>query len=555
MTRAGLLACLAVLGCAHGAAGATAAAPVPPVPLYGDLGSHHRGITTRSPEAQRYFDQGLNLVFAFNHEEAIRSFARATVLDPECAMCFWGLAYANGPHINNPTLDADHAAAAWAAIQKAQALAASGNATDAERGFIAALAQRYAADPKAERKPLDEAYAAAMRALVQTYPGDTDAATLFAESLMDLRPWDLWTHDGQPQPGTLEILATLEQVLAVDPNQPGANHFYIHAVEGSPHPEKGLAAAGRLATLVPGAGHLVHMPAHIYMRLGRYQDAAEANRRAIQVDRAYEARSGPQHSYKGYIAHNFHFLWAADLWLGRSAEAAEAEAGIFQTLGPDAVKKMPATMDAVLPCTDIRLVRFGRWDEILALAAPPTGLPLTGAMAHFARGSAFVAKGELAEAAKELAALEKAVPKLSADKGLFMNAPRSVAEIALDTLAGELAAGRGQIDQAVDKLDAATVAEDALNYDEPADWLLPARHVLGRILLAAGRAREAEATYRQDLQRNPENGWALLGLAQALEAQGTSDAAREAGAVRARFEKAWSAADVKLTDKPTGSTF
>jgi hypothetical protein len=238
--------------------------------LFDNLGSHRRAVTTRSPEAQRYFDQGLNLLFGFNHDEAIRSFTQATLLDPDCSMCFWGLAYANGPHINNPTLDPDHAAAAWAAVEKAQGLAA--NASDVERGFIEALAQRYAADPKAERKPLDEAYSSAMRSLVQKYPGDTDAATLFAESLMDLRPWDLWTHDGKPQPGTEELVASLEKVLARDPDHPGANHFYIHAVEASPHPEVALAAAGRVAKLVPGAGHMVHMPAHIYMRVGRYQE-------------------------------------------------------------------------------------------------------------------------------------------------------------------------------------------------------------------------------------------------------------------------------------------
>jgi tetratricopeptide (TPR) repeat protein len=520
------------MGCAH--------APLAPsAPKFGNLGSHHRTVTTRSPEAQSYFDQGLNLLFGFNHDEAIRSFKRAAEIDPGCAMCFWGIAYANGPHINNPSLDAAHAAAAWAALGKAQALA--GGASDVERGFIAALAPRYSADPKATRAPLDQAYAAAMRELWRAHPEDTDAGTLFAESLMDLRPWDLWLHDGKPQPGTEELVATLEAVLAKDPDHPGANHFYIHAVEASPHPEKGLAAAGRVAKLVPGAGHLVHMPAHIYIRVGRYADAAAANREAIQVDLAYQARAGPQGSYAFYMAHNFQFLWATDLWLGRSAEAAEAEAGMFKDFGPDAAKNLPEMVDLFIPYTYYRLVRFSQWDALLALAQPASNMSFANALWHFARGTALAAKGQLDDAGRELRLLEKAAPALADKAGAFMNSPRAIAGIAIGILAGDIAARRGDMGTALLRFTAATKAEDDLNYDEPADWILPARETLGRALLAAGRAGEAEAVYREDLEHNPENGWALSGLAQALEAR----KAAQAPAVRQRFEKAWATADVQ----------
>ncbi len=553
MTRAGRVAGALglILGCAHSespapapAAGdvhaSSAAAAGLAAPLFDNLGSHHRAIATSSAEAQKYFDQGLNLLFGFNHDEAIRSFVRATQLDPECAMCFWGLAYANGPHINNPSLDPRHAKAAWDAIQRAQAPAAKASGVDKE--LIAALAKRYSADPAAERRPLDEAYAAAMREVWKRHPDDTDAGTLLAESMMDLRPWDLWTHDGKPQPGTEELVSVLETVLSKDPNHPGANHFYIHAVEASPHPERALAAAGRVGTLVPGAGHLVHMPSHVYIRVGRYADAAEANRRAIEADRAYRARAGPQGFYSMYMAHNFQFLWAADLWAGRSAEAAEAEAGMFKVLGLDMAMAMPEMMDLVLPYPYFRLVRFGRWDEILALPAPPPGMPLTDAMWHFARGMALGGKADPDGAAKELRALEAAVPALSDKAGATMNSARSLAAIALHVLEGDLASRRGRVAEAVRRFNAAVTVEDALNYNEPPDWVLPARHFLGQALLGAGRAKEAAAVYREDLKRNPENGWALAGLAKALALQQDPEGA----AVEKRFAMAWASADVKL---------
>ena len=512
---------LLLAGTAHAAA-----------PLFDDLGSYHRPITTRSARAQRYFDQGLTLLFGFNHDEAIRSFTEATRLDPDCAMCFWGLADAHGPHINNPTLDPAHAQAAWEAIAQARKL--EPKATPVEKDFIEALATRYAADPRAARAPLDQAYANAMREVWKRHPDDPEAGTLFAESMLDLRPWGQWTRDGKPEPGTEELVAALEAVLAKWPDEPGANHFYIHALEASPHPEKALAEAKRLETLVPGAAHLVHMPAHIYLRVGRYADAAEANRRAIAADKKYRAKAGRQGFYAMYIAHNYQFLWAADLWAGRRAEAAGAEAGMFESMHPHP--------DEMMTYPFYRMIRFGLWPELLRRPEPSADQPLTHAIWRFARGMALASIGKLADVAKELAALEQAVPTLSDQAGATSNSKRAVGSVALGILEGELAARRGKTDEAVKDLEKAAEQEDALAYNEPSDWVLPARQFLGRILLAAGQPHDAELAFRKDLEKNPENGWSLRGLADALEAQKSSEAA----AVEQRFKKAWAVADVRI---------
>jgi tetratricopeptide (TPR) repeat protein len=499
-------------------------------PLFDGLGAHHRAVATRSPMARRYFDQGLNWVYAFNHDESIRAFTQATVLDPDCAMCFWGIAYANGPHINNPSVDAEHAKAAWAAIGRAQALPSKG----VEHELIAALAQRYA-----EGATHGDAYAAAMREAWKRHPDDADVGTLFAESLMDLRPWDLWTHDGRPQPGTEELVAVLEHVLETNPDHPGANHFYIHAVEASPHPERALVAAGRISKLMPGAGHMVHMPSHIFVRVGRYADAAESNRQAIRADKAYRAKAGALGFYGMYVAHNFQFLWAADLWAGRSAEAAEAETALLSELRP-MQDSMPELMDVVLPAPYYREIRFARWKEILAAPPPPERMPFTAAMRDFARGMALAASGRLEEADAVRAALEREVAALSNQAPAYVNARRPLGELAAAILSSEVLSRRGSVDEAAALLASAAKAEDALKYNEPKDWMLPVRQFLGRILLAAGRPTQAAAAYRADLERNPENGWSLYGLSRALEAQH----APEASGVRARFEKAWAAADV-----------
>ena len=512
------------------------------VPLFDNLGTHHHKITTKVPLAQRYFDQGLRLVYAFNHEEAVRAFKEAARLDPNCAMAYWGVGLALGPNYNLP-LDPERNRAAYAATQKAVKFAPKASA--AERAYIAALTKRYSLAPDADRKALDQAYADAMREVAHTYPDDTDAATLFAESLMDLRPWALWTLDGQPQPGTLEIVATLEAVLKKDPMHPGANHYYIHAIEASPQPDRGLVAAERLHNLVPGAGHLVHMPSHIYMRTGRYADAADANTQAIKVDEAYIAAVKPAGVYPMmYYPHNIHFFWAAASMEGRSADAIRAAREVTNGVSPEMVKEMDA-IEYFVPTALFALARFGKWEEILHEPAPPAGQPYATGIWHYARGLALANTGRLDEAASEQQAVAAAAAAMPPERIIGDNTPpAALLHLAAEALAGESAARRGQTDDAVKHLQEAVRAQDALPYTEPPPWYYPVRQSLGAVLLTAGRPADAEAVYRDDLQRNPENGWSLYGLWQALRAR---QAEAEAAAVEERFRKAWARADVALT--------
>jgi len=512
------------------------------VPLFDNLGTHHHKISTKVPLAQRYFDQGLRLVYAFNHEEAVRAFKEAARLDPNCAMAYWGVGLALGPNYNLP-LDPERNRAAYAATQKAVKFAPKASA--AERAYIAALAKRYSLAPDADRKALDQAYADAMREVAHAYPDDTDAATLFAESLMDLRPWALWTLDGQPQPGTLEIVATLEAVLKKDPMHPGANHYYIHAIEASPQPDRGLVAAERLHNLVPGAGHLVHMPSHIYMRTGRYADAADANTQAIKVDEAYIAAVKPAGVYPMmYYPHNIHFFWAAASMEGRSADAIRAAREVTNGVSPEMVKEMDA-IEYFVPTALFALARFGKWEEILHEPAPPAGQPYATGIWHYARGLALANTGRLDEAASEQQAVAAAAAAMPPERIIGDNTPpAALLHLAAEALAGESAARRGQTDDAVKHLQEAVRAQDALPYTEPPPWYYPVRQSLGAVLLTAGRPADAEAVYRDDLQRNPENGWSLYGLWQALRAR---QAEAEAAAVEERFRKAWARADVALT--------
>jgi len=512
------------------------------VPLFNNLGTHHHAITTRSPSAQRYFDQGLRLIYAFNHDEAVRAFKEAARLDPNCAMAYWGIGLALGPNYNLP-LDEERNKAAYAATQKAFKLAPKASAP--ERAYIAALTKRYSLAPDTDRKALDLAYADAMREVARAYPDDTDAATLFAEAMMDLRPWALWTLDGQPQPGTLEIVATLEEVLKKEPMHPGANHYYIHAIEASPQPERGLVAAERLHGLVPGAGHLVHMPSHIYMRTGRYADAADANVQAIKVDEAYIAAVKPDGAYPMmYYPHNIHFLWAAASMEGRSADALRAGREVTKNVSPEMVKEM-GMVEYFVPTALFALARFGKWSDILAEPAPPPDQPYAAGIWHYARGLAFAATGQLDEAAKEQQAVAAAAAAMPPDRIIGDNTPAAaLLHIADDTLAGEIAARHGQTDDAVKFLQQAVRTQDALPYSEPPPWYYPARQSLGAVLLAAGRPAEAEVVYREDLERNPENGWSLFGLAQALRAR-KADA--EAAEIETRYHRAWERADVTLT--------
>ena len=523
----------------HGAAEAPAAAAPP---LFTDLGSYRRPVTTDSPQAQAYFDQGLRLVYSFNHYEGLASFREAARLDPDCALCHWGIALSLGSNYNSPT-DAERERQAYAAVQKALGVATT--ATPAERALIEATARRHAAEPPADRKPLDEAYAEALRAAAARFPEDPDVATLAADALMNLRPWDLWQADGTPYEGTLELVATLERVLAVHPDHPGANHLYIHAVEASPEPGRAEAAADRLRGMVPGAGHMEHMPSHIYFRVGRYADAEAVNVRAAEADRAYFERREPSMIYRSmYYPHNLDFIWQSAAMTGQSAAALRA-AREFQS-------EVPAEMIAKMSDAEIAtaaplyvLARFGKWDEILREPQPQSDWLYTVGVWHYARCLAYLRTGRPSDAEAELAALRAHRERVPAERtyaGFFK--ARDMLQFADDILAGELASQAGRHDEAIARLRAAVMAQDTHWFTEPPPWYFPVRQALGAALLAAGRPAMAESVYRDDLRRTPKNGWSLFGLAQALRAQG-KDA--DAAAVDNEFRAAWAEADVELT--------
>lgn len=510
-------------------------------PLLPELGGQHLAVTTRSPAAQAYFDQGLTLYWGFDHEEARRSFTRAAELDPGLAMAHFGLALAVGPHINNPTMDAERDRAAHEAITRALALRAE--ATPFERALIEALATRYAWPPPAERRALDEAYAAALQAVWQANPESAEAGALYAEALMDLRPWDLWTKAGEPQPETPEILATLARVLALDPAHVGANHLAIHAWEMSPTPGKALVNADRLRTLVPGAAHLVHMPAHIDMRLGHYDDAVRANQAAVVAARARVERSGPGGFYALYRAHNYHFLVYAAGFDGRYELALASARELVRELPADALAAMPEFLEGFLPTPLHVLVRFGKWAEILAEPAPPAGELTTLAFWHYARGLACSALGRLDQAAAEQRAFEAAAAAVPETYTIGNNPTRTVLAIGRSMLAGELEYRRGNHAAAFAQLRSAVSQDEALKYDEPWGWFQPAAHALGALLLEQGQVAEAEAVYLRDLELHPDNGWALFGLA---ECQRLSGRASEAAATEASFQRRWQRADVTI---------
>jgi tetratricopeptide (TPR) repeat protein len=515
-------------------------------PLLGNLGSHTHPITVSSALAQRYFDEGLNLTYGFNHGEAIRSFRDAATLDPSCAMCYWGIALALGPNINAAMRNAA-VPDAYAALQRALALAP--NASPAEQAYIQALAARYAADPVADRAPLDRAYADAMREVVRRFPDDLDAATLFAEALMDLMPWQYWTKDGQPTQYTDEIVATLESVMARNPNHPGANHFYIHAVEASLTPERAVPSAERLETLVPGAGHLVHMPAHTFWRVGRYQDAVRANLVAIASDELFFRVSGtadlPTHAQYafGYYPHNMHFVFAGAQMSGQSALALEGARKLADYVTDDAIRAAPG-LEGFEPTPLFVMVRFGRWDDVLSEPAPNAELQYATGMWRWARGLAYLRQGQLDRAdaeAAQFAALTRAEAARGAGVG---RSQATLMELAGNILAGELALARGRAEEGLAALNRAVDIQDSLPYSEPPPWFYPVRHNVGAALLQLGRAADAEAVYREDLRQYPHNGWALFGLAQALRAQGRD---AEAADTQRLFEAAWQNADVTLT--------
>lgn len=515
--------------------------PAPPtsqsdkVPLYTNLGSHHKRISTRVPATQQYFDQGLRLVYGFNHAEAIRSFTRAAELDPTCAMCYWGIALAYGPHVN-ASMDKASGVAAYAAVQKALAL--KSHATKPERAYIEALAQRYEADPPADRARLDTSYSRAMGQVAKTYPKDLDAATLYAESLMDLRPWNYWKPDGTPYSETKEIVRQLERVLTRNPNHPGACHYYIHAVEAV-NPKAAVPCAERLARLMPGEGHMVHMPSHIFIRVGRWNDAVQSNHHAIHTDEEFIEGQRPMGVYPlAYYPHNIHFFAFASTMAGRSAQAIEASNTLTTKVNLDAARQV-GMLQEMLPYHALTLTTFGKWNEVLAEPLPPEDIRFSYAMASYARGVAHAAKGEWAEAQ---AALDQVT---AADAALPEGAEgKTSLSIAVHALSGEIATRRGDLDAGITHFREAAKIEDAGLYFEPPKWYYPIRHSLGAALVKAGQNAEAEKVYREDLKRFPENGWSLFGLAQALRAQGKDT---EADATDARFHRAWTGADVTLT--------
>ena len=512
-------------------------------PRLQNLGDHKHPVTTSSPRAQLFFNQGLTLTFGFNHREAGRSFREVARLDPDCAMAYWGQALVLGPNINLP-MPPDAEPQAYELIQKAVALKAK--ASERERAYIDALATRYSNEEKPDRKALDRAYAQAARQLSERYPDDLDAATLYAEALMDLRPWNYWTRDMRPYPETVEILRVLESVLKRNPNHLAAIHYYIHTVELA-RPELAEAGADRLGKLAPGAGHLVHMPSHIYRRVGRYTDASRSNELAILADEDYITQCRAQGIYPlAYYPHNIHFLWDSTTMEGRSRVAIAAARKVAASIPADAWREIPLLHQFfVTPL--YALTRFGKWEEILREPRPSADSLFWTGIWHYARGLAFTATNRLAEASQELQALQAIANDKSLD-GLRVtfsaNGATPILAVATDTLAGELAAKQGAFEKAIAHLHRGVLLEDSLIYNEPPDLHIPVRQSLGAILLEAGRAAEAETVYWEDLKRNPENGWSLFGLMKSLEAQGKTEQAEE---IEERFRKAWARANVTLT--------
>lgn len=509
------------------------------VPLFENLGVLHHAITTNSSLAQNYFDQGLRLVYAFNHEEAIAAFAEASRLDPDAPMPYWGVALSLGPNIN-AAMDSKSESRAVEAVQKATGRLA--HATPKERAYVEALAARYSIKKSATRKAKDEAYGKAMRRLAHDYPEDADAATLFAEALMVLRPWDYWRGDGRPQPGTEDIVTTLESALHRHPDHPGACHYYIHAVEASQEPQRGLPCAKRLPSLMPGAGHLVHMPAHIYMRMGLYREASERNAQAATVDHEYLLHHPLEGNYaSGYYAHNLHFLNASLVMEGRSAEALQAARDLLSKISVDEIVKEPS-LEWYAPTLLLTMARFGQWGELIRQPPPPKELRYTTGLWHYVRGLAFAATTRFGSAEGELSNLRRSLKVLARAKTAEAKISRTLLKIAERVLAGELAARRGDFEAGIQALREALQLETTVPYSEPPFWFQPVRHNLGAVLLLAGRASEAESVYREDLRLNPENGWALHGLVHSLQAQ-QKDGAPES----ARLRTAWAQADVPLT--------
>jgi tetratricopeptide (TPR) repeat protein len=512
-------------------------------PLYDGLGSYTRKISTKSAEAQKYFDQGINFYFGFNHGAALRAFQAAETLDPGCAMNYWGAALACDGDINFPGFLPGMEDLAWKQIQLAREHAV--DASPVEQALIEALASRYAEHQPDDQSSLDQAYADAMRAVWKKYSNDPDVGSLFAESMMDLRPWDQWTADGRPEPGTDEILATLETVLKNTPQHPFANHLYIHAVEASSHPERAIAAADRLGNLQPGLAHEVHMPSHIYIRVGHWADAVTANLNAVAADRRYRSVFGePKGFIVFYAAHNHQMLAYAAMMTGQKQLAVEHIRAMVQGIPEEDIKKYAEVVEALCAEPYEVLIRFGLWDEILAEPDHPGFMVFTRAFRHAARGIAYAAKGDTKSARAEQSAFLEAAKLIPAENKLLNNSCDSLLNVVTPMLDGEILVREGDLEGGLAELRKAVGAEDQLKYDEPPSWILPVRHSLGANLMQAGRYTEAEQVYREDLVRLPENGWSLFGLARCLQLEGKRN---EAAAVEARFQKVWAKADMRIT--------
>ena len=528
---------------------ATSAAPAAPSaapqtpPIVPGFGTHHHPIATTSPETQRYFDQGIALVFGFNHEEAVRSFTRAAELDPKAAMPHWGIAWALGPNYN-ADVDDERSKQAHAAMQQALTLSTGGSAH--ERAYVEAMAPRFSVDPKADRALLARQYADRMREVSRRYPDDLDAATLYAESLMNLRAWKLWGLDGKPAERTEEIMAVLESVLRRDPNHLGANHYLIHTVEASPRPDRALASAERLTSLAPAAGHLSHMPAHIYARTGFHAAAARANAAGAEADREY-LKTAPPDNYYGlaYFSHNLHFLVDSEMMQGNLAAARQAAKEVAERLAPH-TQMMPMVESMITIQTSV-LMRFGLHDEILAAPQPPADHPVEVAWWHFARGVALARTGKLDAAATERTAVAKAstdVPAEALFGGTGLESARNILALATLVLDARIAAARGLQAEAIRLWTSAVAAADKVPYDEPPVWFYPVRESLGAAFMLAGKPADAERVFREDLARNPRNPRALFGLHASLVKQGKT---ADAEWVKTAFDEAWKHADTTLT--------
>ncbi len=527
-------------------------APVPDLAPVGanlieGLGDYSMPVTSKGKDVQRWFDQGLAMTYGFNHDAAERSFLKAAELDPDCAMCWWGASLVLGPHVN-AKMDPANNAKAWDRLQRAQA--AADDATEKEQAFIKALSARYAAEPPEDRRPLDEAYAVAMGELAAKYPDDLDAVALHAESMMNLQPWDYYDASGQPKGHTAEVVSQLESVIQRNPMHAGALHLYVHAVEASLDPSKGVAAADTLRELLPGSGHLVHMPAHIYARVGRYHDAVLANQKAIAADDSYLAicKPGPGVYPLGYVPHNHHFLWFAATMEGASEVAVAAASSTGQRTSDPQLMRTPGfeAMQNYSLTPLYAAVRFGRWQQVMDTPKPADDLPFMQAMWNYAQGMAAASQGRIEDAKRFHEALVPATTNPDIEKMMVWDRYSLIdgVRIAERFVAAELARAAKDYEAAIAALNTAVTIEDTLLYDEPPAWHWPSRQALGAMLLAAGKPAEAEKAYREELQRNPENGWSLYGLAQALKAQGRTADAQDASD---RFARAWANADVDLS--------